>query len=75
MADMKIFAGAQMVRTKEVIVMPDSVPDLMAHILKLQDPGQAAIREKFRKDQLLGKLGLKDVRPRQNFHAQILSLG
>jgi hypothetical protein len=72
--DLKIFADAQLVRTEEVIVMPDNVPELMAHILKLQDPKQAEIRERVRKDKLVNGLQLEDVRPRQRFHAQILSL-
>jgi hypothetical protein len=72
--DLKIFADAQLVRTKEVVVMPDSVPELMEQILKLQAPKQADIRERVRKEQVLAGLDLKDVRPRQQFHAQILSI-
>ncbi len=72
--DLKIFADAQLVRTEEVIVMPDSVPDLMTHILKLQDPKQRELRAKARREQILKDHDLRVAGPRQRFHAQIITI-
>lgn len=74
--DFEIFAPAQLVRTKEIIVEPKDVPSLMKKILALQSPKQAEIRDRVRKSVTIDKLreqGL-DLRPRQTFHAQILTL-
>lgn len=72
--ELNIFAPAQLVRTEEVLVMPDSVPELMARILELQDPKQAEIRERVRKRAARQGLPSDLARPVQKFHAQILSV-
>jgi hypothetical protein len=51
------------VTQKQVILPPESVPELMEKILKLQDP----MREKYFQDQA------KEARGRATVHAQILS--
>lgn len=71
--DLQIFAPIQ-VRTQEVVVMPDSVPDLLEHILKLQAPDQARIREDARRRAARANLPEELARPRQHIHAQIITL-
>ena len=73
--DMALF-GAPLVRTKEVIVAPDSVPELMDRILELQQPGaQAHYEEVLRQMNQPGSVVQADgVRPQQQFHAQVMSL-
>jgi hypothetical protein len=65
------FAPA-LVRTKEIILPEESVPELMEKILKLQQPGrEAELKRQLNEDragQLVGS------HPRQKFHAQILSI-
>lgn len=66
--DFGIFA-TPLVRTEEIIVEPQTVASLLEQIKKLQVPEQAAIRQRNR---------ARDVgespRPREQFHAQILSI-
>lgn len=68
--DFGIFA-AQLVRTEEILIEPQSVAECMEYIKKLQAPELAAIRERNRK-----RDRERDEEPvlRQNFHAQILTL-
>jgi len=62
--DFAHFAGP-LIRTNEIIVPEESVPELLERILKLQQPGRIArIREELRGEH----------RPEQKFHAQIISL-
>lgn len=71
--DLNLFA-APLVRTKEIIVAPDSVPELMDRILELQDP----MRQKYFEDKVRemnrGVQRIDGPRPRQEFHAQVMSL-
>lgn len=76
--DLNLFAGC-MARTNEIIVDPHSVPDMMDRILELQEPArqeyfrqQAA--EMRRRNQDPGIEAAAKSSPRQNFHAQIVSL-
>lgn len=62
--DFAHFAGP-LIRTNEIIVPEESVPELLERILKLQQPG----RIDRIKDELRG-----EHRPEQRFHAQIISL-
>jgi len=69
-----VMFGAPLVRTNEIIVDPDDVAAMMERILTLQKPGaQAHYEEKLREMQRPGQL-VKDLRPQQNFHAQVISL-
>lgn len=62
--DLAHFAGP-LIRTNEIIVPEESVPELLERILKMQQPGRMArIREELRGER----------RPEQKFHAQIISL-
>lgn len=62
--DLAHFAGL-LIRTNEIIVPEESVPELLERILKLQQPGRIdRIREELRGEK----------RPEQKFHAQIISL-
>lgn len=62
--DFAHFAGP-LIRTNEIIVPEESVPELLERILKMQQPGRMArIREELRGEH----------RPQQKFHAQIISL-
>lgn len=62
--DLAHFAGP-LIRTNEIIVPEETVPDLLERILKLQQPGRIQrIREELRGEH----------RPEQKFHAQIISL-
>ncbi len=70
--DMNLFAGC-MARTHEVVVDPETVPDLMARILEMQEPGRQEhfrqmVADNRREDQMMRPS------PRQQFHAQIISL-
>lgn len=69
--DFGIFA-AQLVRTEEILIEPQSVAECMEYIKKLQAPELAAIRERNRQRDRTRA----DEEPvlRQNFHAQILSI-
>jgi len=72
--DMALFAGVSLARTKEVIVDPATVPDLMAQILEMQTPARKEYYdEKVRLARQVGRR-IDEVNPRQKFHAQILSL-
>lgn len=78
MDDLNLFAGC-MARTNEVIVDPNSVPDLMERILEIQEPArqeyfkqQAAEMRRRARDP--GLEAASKQSPRQNFHAQILSI-
>ena len=70
--DMHLFAGC-MARTHEVIVDPETVPDLMTRILEMQEPGR---QEHFRQMVLENRREGQMMRPspRQQFHAQVISL-
>ncbi len=72
--DMNMFAGI-LARTKELIVEPEDVSALMDRILDLQKPGAQAHYEKVLRE---GRDGHAAVRggaaPRQQFHAQVISL-
>lgn len=71
--DMQLFAGC-LARTQEIIVDPDDVSAMMERILTLQKPGaQEYYAEQLRKMQEPGQI-VKDVRPQQQVHAQIISL-
>lgn len=63
------FAPA-LVRTQEIILPEATVPDLMARILELQEPG----RQTALKQQLMEDREQMYAIPRQKFHAQILSI-
>lgn len=68
MEDLCHFA-APLVRSNEVIIPNESVPELMERILKLQQPARTdRIREDMRNPE-----GLIQA-PQQKFHAQIISL-
>lgn len=62
--DFAHFAGP-LIRTNEIIVPEESVPELLERILKMQQPART---ERIR-DELRG-----ERRPEQKFHAQIISL-
>ena len=62
--DFAHFAGP-LIRTNEIIVPEESVPELLERILKLQQPGRIGRI----KDELRG-----EHRVEQHFHAQIISL-
>lgn len=62
--DFAHFAGS-LIRTNEIIVPEESVPELLQRILKMQQPGRIErIKEELRGEN----------RPEQKFHAQIISL-
>lgn len=62
--DLAHFAGT-LIRTNEIIVPEESIPELLEKILKLQQPARIArIRDEMRGEH----------RPEQKFHAQIISL-
>lgn len=65
--DFGIFA-AQLVRTEQIIVEPESVAECLAIIQKLQAPDLAEIRKRNRNREA------NEPMMRQAFHAQILSL-
>lgn len=56
-----------LVRTKEIIVPEESVNDLMGRIIEMQQPARIERIQRDIRDDVIGK-------PRQKFHAQILSL-
>lgn len=60
----------------EIIVAPDSVPELLEMILKLQDPRQAEIRERRRREAFRDKTGerITEMRPVSDIRAQIITL-
>ncbi len=72
--DMALFAGVPLTRTKEIVVDPATVADMMQEILKMQDPARKEYYEEQVK--LAGRPGqrIDGIRPRQDFHAQIVSL-
>lgn len=72
--DMALFAGVSLVRTKEIVVDPTTVSDLMAQILKQQDPARKEYYEEQVKISFRSGQRIDGIRPRQNFHAQIVSL-
>lgn len=60
-----------LVRTQEIILPDESVPELMERILKLQQPGRTdRLREELRNQED----GRDSTRLRQKFHAQIISI-
>ena len=62
--DLAHFAGS-LIRTNEIIVPEESVPELLERIIKLQQPDRIErIKEELRGER----------RPEQKFHAQIISL-
>ena len=65
--DFNIFA-TPLARTEEIIVDPDDVADMMRRIKEIQKPIQENIRMKNRRMDNL------ETRPKQEFHAQILSI-
>lgn len=67
--DFGIFA-AQLVRTEEILIEPQSVAECMEYIKKLQAPALAEIRERNRQRDRASEEPVL----RQNFHAQILTL-
>jgi hypothetical protein len=70
--DMQMFAGC-LARTQELIVDPDDVTSMMDRILALQDPA----RQEYYKRQLRANReeGVRmQAAPRQQFHAQVVSL-
>lgn len=69
--DLVHFAPA-LVRTREIILPEESVPELMDRILKLQQPGrEAELKRQLQEDRRGMVIGHE---PRQKFHAQILSI-
>lgn len=71
--DMNLFA-TPLARTQEIIVDPNSVPKLMDRILELQDPARKAHFAKMVEEARRPGMMIDSIRPRQQFHAQILSL-
>jgi len=71
--DMNLFAGC-MARTQELIVDPDDVSAMMDRILELQRPGAQAHYEKVLRDSRAEGSVVRGAGPRQNFHAQVISL-
>ncbi len=71
--DTFLFAGAPLVRTNEIIIDPNDVGNMMDRILELQDPDK---KEHFLEAAKAAKAQGSVARagPRQNFHAQILSI-
>jgi hypothetical protein len=70
--DLAHFAPA-LVRTQEIILPEETVPDLMKRILEMQEPGrQENLKRKLRSAQDPDYVALAG--PRQKFHAQILSI-
>lgn len=68
--DLAHFA-APLVRSQEIILPEENVPELLERILKLQQPARTErIREELRHPE--GRMF--DPKPRQKFHAQIISL-
>jgi hypothetical protein len=73
--DLAVFAEAPLTRTKALIVDPNDVNDLMSRIIDLQRPEQDVLRAKARMRESREGMLLDEVaKPRQIFHAQILSL-
>jgi hypothetical protein len=72
--DMGLFATASLARTNEIIVDPDSVADMLARINDLQDPERKEHFAKMAEEARRGGGDRSNYRPRQNFHAQIISL-
>ncbi len=72
--DMALFAGVPLARTKEIVVDPATVADMMQEILKMQSPA----RKEYYEEQVKLARGaghrVDGIRPRQDFHAQIVSL-
>ena len=60
---------------KEIVIAQDNVPAMLEAILKLQDPKQAEIRERQRKEAWLVDAGLKEgYAPQRDIRAQIITL-
>lgn len=70
--DFNIFA-VPLARTEEFIVDPDQVGRLLELIKEAQSPRQAEIRENLRRRESREGMHI-DAAPRQQFHAQVLSL-
>lgn len=71
--DMQLFAGC-LARTQEIIVDPDDVSAMMERILDLQKPGAQEHYEKVLRDSRAEGAVVRRAGPRQQFHAQIISL-
>jgi hypothetical protein len=70
--DLRIFA-TPLVRTEELIVEPQTVAQLLEQVRKMQVPEQERIRAKQRLAE--NRQGQPiEIHPRQQFHAQILSI-
>lgn len=67
--DLVLFAPS-LVRTQEIIVPEPSVAELLEQILKLQEPA----KNEYFKQLVAEERPQWDAKPRQKFHAQILSL-
>lgn len=70
--DLRIFA-TPLTRTEELIVEPQDVAAMLEQIRKMQAPEQARIRAKERLQQSREGTPI-EIHPRQNFHAQIISI-
>lgn len=70
--DLKWFA-APLVETKELIVDPDKVSDILAKIAEAQLPEQEAIRKRAALRASREGMALEGM-PRRQFHAQVLSI-
>lgn len=72
--DMNIFANVCMARTTELIVDPDDVSAMMDRILELQDPARQERFKRMVQEQKDPGRVRSDPMPRQQFHAQIVSI-
>lgn len=66
-------------KSKELIVEPQTVAEMLQQIKKYQEPKQKEIRENLRKKRLAERkfksfLELQEVRPLQDVHAQIITI-
>lgn len=69
--DLVRFAPVSLARTVELVVDPDDVSAMMDRILTLQDPAR---QERYRETVRQGRRAQERPVPRQEFHAQIVSL-
>ncbi len=72
--DFKLFKTVN--HSKDIVVDPSDVAALMDHILKIQSPIQAEIRDRKRKEQMREgvRLELDNIKAPEIMHAQIISL-
>jgi hypothetical protein len=74
MDDLRIFA-APLVETKELIVDPNKIGDILAQIAQAQLPEQEAIRQRSAlRERREGQYVAHNAQPRRTFHAQVLSI-